>query len=390
MLRVTEPMPNCRILYLIGQLHSGGSERQLYYLLESMDRSRYRPAVAVWNFSEKEIYVPQIRKIGVSIYCLPNVPLASAKLAALRRLVKQLKPEIVHSFSFYLNFAAYWGVRGTDAVALGSMRSALHLDKRVNGWLLGKLSARWPRTQIYNSFEAANYKSNSRSLFLPKRVLVVPNGVDLQYFNVVPVLVTTPIRILAVGSLVPVKRWDRLLLATAELKRRRLDFSVELVGDGPLYKSLGRQVEKLGISDRLTLRGYTDDIPALLSSASFLVHTSDAEGSPNSIMEAMACGRAVVATSVGDVASLVEDGTTGFVVHRGDDAMLIECMATLISNRDLCGRMGEAGRAKAEREFRLDRLVSETLAVYRAAGWNDARPCKKSFGADCRDAGLNS
>ena len=66
---------------------------------------------------------------------------------------------------------------------------------------------------------------------------------------------------------------------------------------------------------------------------------------------------------------------TGFVVPRGDDAALVERMATLIADRELCHRMGEAGRLKAEREFGLDRLVSETLAAYRAAGWKDTLTC---------------
>jgi glycosyltransferase involved in cell wall biosynthesis len=370
---------NCRILYLIGQLHSGGSERQLHGLLRSMDRSSYRPAVAVWNYCEKDIYVPQIRELGVPIYSFQSVFSSRAKLSALRRLIKQLKPEVMHSFSFYLNVAAHWSTRGTQAISIGSMRSALHLDKSVNGWLLGKLSARWPRIQIYNSWKAAKDKSRSKSLFLPERVFVVQNGVDLQRFCVTPLLTTKPVRILAVGSLVLVKRWDRLLWATAELRRRKLDFSVELVGDGPLCKSLEQQAHELDISNRVTFKGYADDIPVLLSHATFLVHTSDAEGSPNAVMEAMACGRAVVATDVGDVPSLVEDGKTGFVVSCGDDAMLIERMATLISDRELCRRMGKAGRVKAEREFGLDRLVSGTLAAYRAAGWNDAWPEENSL-----------
>jgi glycosyltransferase involved in cell wall biosynthesis len=86
-------------------------------------------------------------------------------------------------------------------------------------------------------------------------------------------------------------------------------------------------------------------------------------------MEAMACGRAVVATDAGDIPSLVEDGKTGFVVHRGDETTLVARMMTLMTDYDLCRRMGEAGRAQAEQQFGLDRLVSDTLAAYRAMGW---------------------
>jgi glycosyltransferase involved in cell wall biosynthesis len=334
--------------------------------------------VAVWNYRETDIYVPQIRKLGVPIFSFADSISSPAKLRALRRLIKDLKPEVVHSFSFYLNIAAHWTTRGTQAIALGSMRSSLYLDKRVNGWLLGNISARWPRTQIYNSSEAAKYRYCSRSLFLPKRVLVVQNGIDLRSFCALPLPTTRPVRILAIGSLISVKRWDRLLSVAAELSRRRLDFVVDIVGDGPLRTSLERAVKELEISDRVSFKGHVDDIPALLSQGTFLVHTSDAEGSPNAVMEAMACGRAVVATDVGDVASLVEDGTTGFVVKPGDHAMLLRRMVTLIIEHDLCKRMGETARAKAEREFGLDRLVSSTLVAYRAAGWKDV--CSEETG----------
>lgn len=87
------------------------------------------------------------------------------------------------------------------------------------------------------------------------------------------------------------------------------------------------------------------------------------------VMEAMACGRAVVATDVGDARRLVQEGRTGFVVPRGDAEGLADRVARLVEDPCLCRRMGEAGRERAEREFGLDRLVDETLAVYRSEGW---------------------
>ena len=123
--------------------------------------------------------------------------------------------------------------------------------------------------------------------------------------------------------------------------------------------------------DRVEFVPHTNDIPGLLAQAAFLTHTADNEGCPNAVMEAMACGRAVVATEAGDVPRLVDDGITGFLVRQGDEALLAERMATLITDRGLCSRMGEAARQKAERDFGLDRLVRETLAAYRKAGWKE-------------------
>lgn len=363
---------NCRFLYLVGQLGPGGLERQLCFLLQAMDRERYRPEVVVWNFRGDDTYIPHIRKLGVPIHSFPGTLNATGRLLAFRRMVSRMKPEVIHSCTFYTNFAAWWGALGTNTIAIGAVRSNFTNDKKSCGLFLGSLSARWPRKQIYNNFDAAQKARGSRSLFTPERVYVVRNGLDLQQFQKIPLSTNGQTRILGVGSLLQGKRWDRLLRATARLKDRGLDFRVEIAGGGPLRESLEQQVRELSLADRVTIRGYHDDIPGLLARSTFLAHTSDIEGCPNVVMEAMACGRAVVATAAGDVPSLVEDGKTGFVVRRSDEAKLGERLAALISNRDLCGQMGEAGRAKAEREFGLSRLVEETYAVYRAAGWSNS------------------
>jgi glycosyltransferase involved in cell wall biosynthesis len=178
--------------------------------------------------------------------------------------------------------------------------------------------------------------------------------------------------IVAVGSLLPVKRWDRLLKAVYRLRQNGFDFLVKIAGEGRLRGDLETQAEHLGVGDRVDFIGQRGDIPALMAEASILVHTSDSEGCPNVVMEAMACGRPVVATDVGDTASLVEDGKTGYVVGRADDESLVERIERLLKDPALRRQMGEAGRAKAERDFGLNRLVEETLAAYRIAGWQSA------------------
>ncbi len=362
----------CRLLYLIGQLHTGGSERQLCYLFKAMERERYKPAVAVWTHREEDVYVPQIRALGVPLYSFSSKLSSAAKLIAFRRLVRQLQPEVVHSYSFYTNFAAYWAAQGTAVIPVGSIRSDLLWARKECGPILGKLSARWPSSQICNSFSAADTARSLRSLFTPARLSVVRNGIDLKEFRRFAMPYDEPVRIVGIGYLLPVKRWEWLLAAVQELRKKNFNCLVEIAGDGPLRSALERRAEELGVTDRVQFLGHVDDVPSLLARASFIVHTADIEGCPNAVMEAMACGRAVVATDAGDIPSLVEDGRTGFVVRRGDKRTLVDCMVKLITDRALCRRMGAAGRAKADREFGLDRLVQETLAAYRAAGWKDA------------------
>jgi glycosyltransferase involved in cell wall biosynthesis len=367
----------CRILYIVGQLGAGGLERQIYYLLQNMDRSIYRPQVVVWNFNEEDLYVEPIRELKIPIYSLSPARSRLTKLLSLRNLIRHLMPEVLHSYSFYTNFAAWWVTLGSNVIAVGSVRSDYTYDTTSCGALLGRLSARLPLAQIYNSFAGAEKARESRTLFVPEKIFVVRNGVDLDRFHNSPVATDGPARVLGIGSLVSVKRWDRLLKVAVTLSHQGLNFLIQIAGTGPLGDSLERQAKDLGLADRVIFLGQVKDISTLLLNSTFLAHTSDIEGCPNVIMEAMASGRAVVATDTGDVSSLVDDGETGFVVRRGDEAKLVERLATLITNRKLCQRMGESGRAKAEREFGLSRLVRETLNAYRASGWNELG-CRRS------------
>jgi glycosyltransferase involved in cell wall biosynthesis len=246
-------------------------------------------------------------------------------------------------------------------------------DRRSCGVVLGSLSARWPRVQIFNNFSAAEAASRAVDPFVPRQVIVVRNGLDLAHFNQVNLPTSGTACILGVGSLLPIKRWERLLSAAAQLKKRGLEFQIQIAGDGPMREELETQIRILEVMDRIELLGYSADVAALMAKATFLVHTSDIEGCPNAVVEAMASGRAVIATDAGDIRFLVDDGKTGFIVERGDDSKLVDRIATLIADRDLCAEMGRAGRKKAEREFGVSRLLRETFAAYTAAGWMDGQ-----------------
>jgi glycosyltransferase involved in cell wall biosynthesis len=369
MLRSSNP----RILFLTGQLGSGGSEHQLFYLVRELQREQYRPAVVVWHYSEKDVYVNRIKELGIPLIGIDGEASRISKFRALRRIVGQLKPEVIHSYSFYTNGAAWFAARGSATVGIGSIRGGFIEEKEDSGLWLSMPSSRWPRHQICNSFAAAENVKYTRGVFMPLNLSVVPNGLDLARYKAMPPP-TEGNLILGIGSLFPRKRWDRLLTAAAALMRRGLAFQVQIAGDGPLRSSLESQARELDVGDRIRFLGNIDVVEEKLQEASFLAHTSDSEGCPNAVMEAMACGRPVVATDSGDVPLLVDHGKTGFVVRRGDDAALVDHLQTMLTNAVLRREMGVAARLKAEREFGLKRLVSETLNAYRNAGWQDSGP----------------
>lgn len=360
---------NCRLLYVVGQLGVGGLERQLHCLIESMDRGRYQPVVVVWGNSPNDHFAPKIRALDVPVIALGTEPRRLARLQALCRLVSDLRPEVVHSYSFYTNIAAWLAARSTGAVAIGSVQGDFHADRRANGKVLGRLSAQWPSGQIYNSVSAERDAKQATTIFKPRRIYVVRNGIDLDRFS--PQCQPERGYILAVGSMYARKRLDRLIRVVANLTKKGVELEVLHAGSGPLREELLAMARELHVEHVIRFLGNRDDIPSLLAGAAFLLHTSDREGLPNVILEAMACGRAVVGTDAADVPYLIDNGKTGFVVPKEDEAALADRVATLLKDRELCRRMGEAGRIKAEQEFSLNRLVPETFSVYRAEGWED-------------------
>lgn len=363
---------DCRLLYVVGQLGLGGQERQLCYLLRVLDRSYYRPAVVIWNSSSADVYAHEMASFGIPIYTFPEKLSRHEKLRRLRLLVKRLNPELVHSYSFFTNFPAWWSTLGTRAISVGSIRNNFVNDRRLAGRVFGLLSAGWPDRQICNSTAAKIAATEACWPFKPQRLQVVRNGLDIEAF--------TPkqypqeeLPLLAIGRLFPEKRWDRLITAIGLLTNTGETLRVRLAGDGPLFHALKAQAQGIGVDHLIEFLGPRRDIEELLVDSRFLVHTAVEEGCPNVVMEAMACGRPVVAMDAGDIPHLIEDGRTGFVVPQNDHQALANRMRLLLNNDELCVSMGQAARGKAEREFSLDRLAKETLSAYRTVGWNDAR-----------------
>lgn len=368
-----EPQPRSAagpVLYLVGQLTAGGQERQLLYLVRGLAERGLAPHVAVWNYAERDPFAGAIRDLPIQLHPV-GTGSRWTKVARLRRIVDEVGPSLIHSYSFYTNFAATLAALGRQTIAIGSIRDELWAQRRASGGAIGLLSSIWPRAKICNSQRVADHLVGRAERLRAGRVLVVRNGMDLGSFPAAP-QPPPPGRILGVGRLVRQKRWDLLITAAHRLARQGFEFEILVAGEGPMRAELEAMARRLGLETRVRFIGHSDDVPGLLARSAGLVLASDHEGCPNVVMEAMACGRAVVATDAGEVRYLVQEGVTGFVVPPGDEPKLAERLELVLQNRELRARMGRAGRERAERAFGVGRFVDETLSAYRQAGWAGA------------------
>ena len=163
--------------------------------------------------------------------------------------------------------------------------------------------------------------------------------------------------ILFIGRLAAVKGATLLLDAFVRVLETHPDAHLTLVGDGPDRPTLEAKVKRLGIADQVTFTGYLgqDDVAAALNAADLLVLPSFAEGVPVVLMEAMAARLPVIASRVGGVQELVEDGVSGRVLPPGDIDALVAALDGLLSDPDMRAQMGQAGRAKVVAEFDVAR-----------------------------------
>jgi glycosyltransferase involved in cell wall biosynthesis len=171
-----------------------------------------------------------------------------------------------------------------------------------------------------------------------------------------------------VGRLTPVKDQRSLLLALAEMRTASPDIFRRLraiiVGDGPLRGSLSALVSELGLDDVAWLAGDRKDVPDLLATMDVFVLPSLAEGISNTVLEAMASGLPVIATSVGGNVELVTDGYNGGLVPAGDPVTLAGALKTLLEDAPLRQRQGINSRQTVCERFDWNRAVDAYLGVY--------------------------
>jgi glycosyltransferase involved in cell wall biosynthesis len=168
-----------------------------------------------------------------------------------------------------------------------------------------------------------------------------------------------------VGRMTGVKRTPDVVRALQRLVAEGVDAYLCLVGDGPDRDELERLAHELGVIKRCLFLGYQDEVARFYEAIDALILPSVNEGTPVSVIEALAARRPAVATRVGGVSDVVDEGMDGFLVDVGDVDALAERLAELVADPEKRARMGEHGRARVLERYAVDRLVDDVDKLYR-------------------------
>jgi glycosyltransferase involved in cell wall biosynthesis len=307
---------------------------------------------------------------------VPLAPRAEMDLGAawrLSRLIKRVRPEIVHAHDPHAVAMAALAL----SMSTQLVKPPLVASRRVDFRLRGNALSRWKYRQV-DLFICAS--DAIRRLLLEDgvpaaRAVTVHEGIDLGRVEAAPAArlhedLWLPHHAPIVGNvaaLVPHKGQRHLVEAAAIVVRRVPDARFVIAGEGELRSALERQIREHHLEKHVLLAGFRPDALSVHKAFDVFVMSSVTEGLGTSLLDAMACGRPVVATATGGIPEVVADGETGFLVPPRDPAAMADAVVRLLEDEDLRRRMGNAGLARVRRKFSAERMVQQTLRVYQRA-----------------------
>jgi len=352
------PSGPTRVGLVIGQLSAGGAEGQLWLLCRELLRAGAATPIVYCLSDQVEPYRARIEATETVVRVITGNRLG--RLTTLRRCLNADRIDVVHAWLFIANAFAWMANVGRHCPLITSARNC-----KRQGRLLDALNRRAfaaSNAIVVNSQEVAGYIE--RIYNAPRdRIAVIYNAVDTDRFHPAAETEHHPPCVMMIGRLVAQKNPALFLRAAAAIRTQVPATHFRIVGDGPLRAEVESQISALGLRECVEVMRERGDVPELLRQTDVLWLTSDWEGLPNVVLEAMASGVPVVATDVGGTREVLHDREGGFVIPPGDCNALVSRSLPLLTDGALRRRFSVAARARAQ-AFAPERMASQMLALY--------------------------
>lgn len=358
---MSEPV---RLLHVIDSFDLGGAQTALLNLVRATNRERFEPEVAAIH--GRGVFFEDFRALGVRVHSLSPrkwLPLYVPKLAA---LILRRRPHVVHCHLFGSNWIA------KPLAALLGVPVLVNHDQCNDAVRYEQPWARWLDTATNRlSSHVCAVSASTRDFLVhrerlaPESVSLVYNGVDLSRFEpAAREQQRGKFVVLGVGRLHEQKNFALFLDVAAELVKRARAVEFRIAGTGPEEEMLRAKGRALGIGDRVHFLGHVHDTPPLYAGADALLMTSKFEGTPLTILEAMAMRLPIVAPRLDGIGEILCHDEDALLVEPPERDGFVHAVERLMDAPDIAARLADAARAKVRARFSAQAMAAQVEAIY--------------------------
>lgn len=354
--------PN-KIVFAISSLGSGGAERVVCSLANELTERGYQIGIIlvandhlVYELSEKvELTYLSCEERHQSLNTLQRT---FQRISDIRKAIKKSKADVVVSFMSGTNIDVCFAALGLKIPVIVSERNDPAIDPASRAkQILRKIAYCRSNGFVFQTPDAQTYFNKG----IQKRSCIILN--PLTSALPAPYEGVRDKRVVAVGRLNKQKNYPMLLDAFAEFIRTKPEYILEIYGEGPLERDIRADLERKNLQNQVVLKGFCKDVHQQIRDAAFFVMTSDFEGMPNALIEAMALGLPCISTDCpcGGPRMLIRNGENGLLIPVKDQQVLVKAMHQMAADAETAARMGR-NACQIKEQVRLEAIVDQWIS----------------------------